>query len=173
MEYLECDRCAHRYLDQASIDLSKREAEAWMEDCRRDGVEPRGLIGCPDMTCEGELVLKVARRPRPNSQEEVLQTYPRLVAHLICGSLGYFTPAAAANAVLHYIQGEPNWCEWYTHMARGWDRGKLLQVGRDALVSAVRGRHHHQGYMSEYRQARELVEQVRQGGQGPVFASWF
>ena len=29
---------------------------------------------------------------------EVARRYPRLVAHLICDSLGYFTPQAAASA---------------------------------------------------------------------------
>ena len=173
MEYLECDRCGQRYPDQASIALAKRQAGAWQQLCQRDGVDPRGVVSCPTMTCPGELVLRVGRRPRPTTQKEVLECYPRLVAHLICGSLGYFTPGAAANAILHHIQGEPNWCEWYTHMAQSWDSAKLLEVGRHALEDAVRGRHHHHGYMAEYLQARELVEHVRQGGQGPVFASWF
>ena len=173
MEYLECDRCGQRYPDQASIALSKRHAEAWMEDCRRDGVEPRGLIGCPNMTCPGEMILKVQRRPKPTTQQEVLEAYPRLVGHLICCSLGYFTPGAAANAVLAHIEGRPNGCEWYTHMAQGWDNARLLEVGRETLASAFRQRHHHQGYMSEYRQAKALVDHVRGGGAGPVFASWF
>ena len=38
-------------------------------------------------------------RPFPTTQEEVIQRFPRLVAHMICESLGYFTPLAAANAL--------------------------------------------------------------------------
>ncbi len=172
MEYVECDRCGKRYTDQASIKLSKRSEQDWAKGCREDGVEPRGLIGCPLMPCDGEMVLKHGRI-RPSTQQEVLARYPRLVGHLICCSLGYFTPGAAANAVVAHIRGESNGCEWYTHMAQGWDTDKLLQVGRETLASAFRQRHHHQGYMSEYRQAKALVDHVRQGGQGPVFASWF
>src|SRR3990170_7896822 len=72
-------------------------------------------------------------RPRPQTRVEVLRRYPRLVAHMICVSLGYFTPAAAAGALLDYIQGETHACEYYCHMAQGWDREKLLKVGRDVV----------------------------------------
>jgi hypothetical protein len=92
---------------------------------------------------------------------------------MISDSLGYFTPETAANALLHYIRGEPNWCEWYVHMAQGWNRDKLLEVGRQVVERSFRDRHYHYGYMAHYPQARALVEQVRRGEPGPVFASWF
>ena len=38
------------------------------------------------------------------SQSDVLQRLPCLVAHLICESLGYYTPQAAANAVVHFLR---------------------------------------------------------------------
>ncbi len=173
MEHLECDRCGRWYSDQENVDWAKQQTDTWKELCRRDGVEPRGLVACPVIPCEGEMILISGRRRRPNTPKEALERYPRLVGHLICASLGYFTPETAANAVLNYIRGEPNWCEWYTHMARGWDTDKLLQVGRHALEDAVRGRHHHQGYMAHYPQAQALVEHVLKGGAGPAFASWF
>jgi len=111
-------------------------------------------------------------RPRPQTRVEVLRRYPRLVAHMICVSLGYFTPAAAAGALLDYIRGEPDFCEYYTHMAGGWDREKLLKVGRDVVARAFSARHHHQGFMAHYPLARQLVQDELQG-QGPIFASWF
>jgi hypothetical protein len=121
---------------------------------------------------EKPAVSRMAQRATPESIEETLDRWPRLTAHLICGSLGYFTPQAAANAILHYRRGEPFLCEWYTHMA-GFNREKLLDVGRKVLEHAFRSRHHHRGYMAHYPQARALVEHVRRGGEGPLFASWF
>ena len=104
---------------------------------------------------------------------EILNRWPRLTGHLICDSLGYFTPEAAANALLHHRRGEPFACEWYVHMARGFDKKKLLEVGSEAVQRAFRSRHHHRGYMAHYPQARALVEHVRRGGEGPLLASWF
>lgn len=121
-------------------------------------------------------MLKTATTPA--TIKEVMDRWPRLTAHLICQSLGYFTPGAAARAILNYKRGEPNCCEYYTHMG-GMYKGEwpsdatLLEVGRKTLESAVRGRHHHYGYMAHYPQARALVEHVRRGGEGPLFASWF
>ena len=52
-----------------------------------------------------------ARKVR--SQADVLQRLPCLVAHLICESLGYYTPQAAANAIAYFTRGEAFFCEWY------------------------------------------------------------
>ena len=112
-------------------------------------------------------------RAAPETIKETLNRWPRLTAHLICESLGYFTPEAAAHALLDYKHGRPDWCEWYVHMAQGFDTEKLLEVGRKVVERALRSRHHHRGYMAHYPQARALVEHVRRGGEGPLFASWF
>ena len=109
----------------------------------------------------------------PTTIKEALDRWPRLTAHLICESLGYFTPEGAAHAILSYKRGKPYCCEWYIHMAQGFNREKLLEVGRKTIERAFRGRRHHYGYMAHYPQARALVEQVRAGGEGPLFASWF
>ena len=106
------------------------------------------------------------------SNEEILKRYPRLAAHLICESLGYFTPGAAANALRHFKRHQPFYCEWYTHMAGGFDDAKVLEVGRLVLEKAIRRRHHHHGYMQEYQLARRLVD-AELAGNGPIFASWF
>lgn len=110
--------------------------------------------------------------PAPESIEEVLDRYPRLTSHLICASLGYFTPRSAANAILQHIHGKECYCEWYYDWAT---KGNIsaLEVGRKALTMAIRFRHHHKGYMAEYQQARALVESSRSGKGEPMFASWF
>lgn len=118
------------------------------------------------------------QRISPQNQQEVLQRYPILVSHMICCSLGYFTPSSAANALLCYIQGEPMFCEWYSHMAGGmhppsFDHEKLKEVGRRVLEDSVQYRRNHTGYMASYQRARALVEYVRSGREGPVLASWF
>ncbi len=108
----------------------------------------------------------------PDTTEAVLQRYPRLTSHLICTSLGYFTPESAARAILCYKQGKPFFCEWYIHMGGYADKG-VMEANAKEIGMAFRFRHGHKGYMAEYRQARQLVEHVRSGGKGPIFASWF
>lgn len=117
------------------------------------------------------------------SQSEVLQRLPCLIAHLIAESLGYFTPQSAANAIAYYTKGEPFFCEWFydwasKRFARGNTkcsdlRGTVLEVGGLAIQNAIRRRAHHRGPMAEFKRALALVVHVRQGGEGPVFASWF
>jgi len=115
---------------------------------------------------------------KPRTVQEVLQRYHCLTAHLIAESLGYFTPNAAANVILSYIRGEAFFCEFYTHIG-GMYKGewpseeKVMEVGKEVIQSAFRKRHHHKGYMASYELARALIEKVRNGGEGPVFASWF
>ena len=114
-------------------------------------------------------------------QQEILERYPRLTAHLICTSLGYFTPEGAANAILSYKADKPFACEWYSHMAMGgtqdpsmmFDHDRLLTVGRRALERAFSGRHGHHGYMTDYGQAIAIVRRTLETGRGPVLASWF
>ena len=108
--------------------------------------------------------------------------YPGLTAHLICESLGYFTPLSAAGAILAHIQGRSNACEWYLSMAAPrrpasiFDEDSptrsLTEIGRDTLARAFGRRHHHRGYMASYRQARLLVERELAGGSPALFQSW-
>jgi hypothetical protein len=58
-------------------------------------------------------------------------------------------------------------------MAQGYNDEKVLQVGRETLNRSFQHRHHHYGYMAHYPQAKQLVDDVLAGGQGPIFASWF
>ena len=111
-------------------------------------------------------------RSAPGTIEETISRFPRLTAHLICESLGYFTPEAAANAILHHRLGHPFYCEWYMHLA-GVDRESVLEAGKKTIRRAFINRHHHVGYMSHYPHAHALVEHVRGGGRVPEFASWF
>lgn len=112
-------------------------------------------------------------RGLPQDQRGIMQRFPRLVAHMICDSLGYHTPNGAAGALRDYLWGLPNACEWYCHMARGSSTEGLLEVGREAVMRAFQQRRGHTGMMAEYRQARALVEHVNAGGKEPVFGSWF
>ncbi len=102
---------------------------------------------------------------------EILARYPRLSAHLICESLGYFTPLGAANAIKHYALGQPFACEWYAHMA-GWDRPALIDTGRRVLEAAFRRRHRHRGFMAHYPLAMAIVNAALKGHY-PQGASWF
>lgn len=106
------------------------------------------------------------------TRDQILRRYPRLVSHLICESLGYFTPEGAAGAILAIVQNRACACEWYLHMA-GVGGRSLEDVGRDTLRRAIGSRHHHRGFMAEYARARALVEQLVKSGESPLFASWF
>ena len=116
--------------------------------------------------------MATTHRAKPKTREEVLQRYPRLTAHLICASLGYFTPGAAAGAILDHIQGEPNYCELMTHLAGRWSDEAVKKACAKLINQAFQHRHTHVGYMASYQQARLIVERVRQGGEGPIFMSW-
>jgi len=108
----------------------------------------------------------------PATRHEILRRYPRLVSHSICESLGYFTPEAAAGAVLAVLENRACACEWFLHMAGV--RGRSLQeVGHDTLRRAIRNRRYHRGFMVEYTHARVLVERLIKTGDSPMFASWF
>ena len=110
---------------------------------------------------------------RPDTIDETLDRYPRLVGHMMCESLGYFTPHAAANAVLHYVRGHAFFCEWYCHMAQKDPSGdNIRKIGRGVIERAFRYRHQHQGFMADYPTAKSMVECVRGGGEGPIFMSW-
>lgn len=104
-------------------------------------------------------------RKRPEAPEAFMRRYPRVTAHLIAESLGYFTPTAAARAGVDAIQGRENWCEYiYTCFDRD---------PRACLERAIKNRHYHKGYMAEYRLAKKLVDRALEEGKEPIFASWF
>lgn len=115
------------------------------------------------------------------TRDQVVKRYPRLVSHLVCESLGYFTPEAAAGTVASYIRGEPNACEWFSSVAYGMFHNSqkagvcfcddhLLEVGEMVLQAAFKNRHYHRG---DYLRARSLVERLRkEGDSGAVLMSW-
>ena len=55
------------------------------------------------------------------------------------------------------------------------DREALLQINRDVLAAAFRGRKGHKGYMAEYERAKQLVrhEIGKPGSTQGMLASWF
>lgn len=108
--------------------------------------------------------------------EEVMIKYPRIIAHLIAESLGYFTPYSAAIAIIKAKNNEPYYCEWYTDCARKygdmWDQNNVSRVTKEVLSQAIEYRHSHKGYMASYEQAKQIVDEAIKGNK-PTFASWF
>jgi hypothetical protein len=104
------------------------------------------------------------------TQEEVLRRYPRLIAHMICESLGYFTPRAAANAIIYHKLGQPFYCEYYVHLAQR--DGNVIEAARRQIDASYRTRRYHKGYMSDYSLAKQIIKQSLIGND-PIFASWF
>lgn len=112
------------------------------------------------------------------SQEDILRKYPRLVGHLICQSLGYFTPLAAANAIAHYMVNKPFFCEWYSYISHCkcgdfFNDEVVLTTNRKILEEAFALRRTHQGYMSEYKRAKVLVAADSERPDVSRLASWF
>ena len=109
-------------------------------------------------------------KSKPASSQEILSRYPQLTAHLMCESLGYLTPMAAANAILSHIQKQGFACEWYLDMTRK-DRS-LIQVNENIISMAFRHRHFHTGFMADHRSALVMVEQELNGGQPVTLMAW-
>src|SRR5688572_27640105 len=99
------------------------------------------------------------------SAEDYLRRYPRIVAHLICESLGYATPNSAAQILKDTKEGNENWCEW---LYSCYNCDPKIPVRQ-----AIQRRHSHKGYMAEYQNAYAIVRRQLDSGQEPMFASWF
>ena len=97
--------------------------------------------------------------------DDYLARYPRICSHIIAESLGYATPSLAAMILRDAKQGKDNWCEWiYSCYERN---------PRRPVEAAIRNRHHHRGYMADYRVALQIVRRAIDEGKEPMFASWF
>jgi hypothetical protein len=76
------------------------------------------------------------------SRDTYLKRYPRLCAHIICTSLGYASPAVAANILRDADQGRSNYCEWIAAVYKDDPTG--------AVSDAIRHRRHHRDNTLEY-----------------------
>jgi hypothetical protein len=92
-------------------------------------------------------------------------------------------PESAAHAIVAYTKVEPCSCEWFYDWAskrlRNGNtnitdlRDVVREVGELVIRNTVERRTHHRGPMAEFKRALALVLHVREGGEGPMFASWF
>jgi hypothetical protein len=103
--------------------------------------------------------------PAPQSIDDYLRRYPRVCAAVIAYSLGYATPRCAANILKDAHDRNKNYCEWIYECYRA--------DPLPAVQGAIHARRHLRGYMSDYRTALALVRRANDGGEQPVFASWF
>jgi len=99
------------------------------------------------------------------STEEVMKKYPRVTAHIIAESLGYATLSCAASILRDAIEGKKNYCEWIYSC---YDGDPL-----PAVKNAIKNRHCHKGFMTEYKLALALVRKAIETGDEPLFGSWF
>ena len=106
----------------------------------------------------------------PMTIDEAIQRYPILLSHMICESLGYFTPRSAANALAAHKNGHDSASELFMHLSG--DGKTLRETGRDFIDSAFRRRMHHRGFMAHHLQARRIVEAERAGASPRRFSSW-
>jgi hypothetical protein len=104
-------------------------------------------------------------RTSENPRLAIAARCPRLVAHLICHSLGYATPQTAADILAAAHGREEHYCEWIDAC---YQRDPL-----PAVRHAIQGRHSHSGPMAEYGQALLLVVTWLVQGRQPDLASWF
>jgi len=107
----------------------------------------------------------MAGRPAELSLKEIMKEYPRITAHVIAESLGYATPSCAARILKDARERKENYCEWIDACYGG--------DPLPAVKNAIRNRHHHKGFMAEYKTALALVKRAIETGDEPVFESWF
>jgi len=110
-------------------------------------------------------VISTDQEKHIEAPQEIMKRYPRITAHIIAESLGYATPTTAALILRDAKYRQENWCEWIYSC---YNRDPL-----GAVQDAIRNRHHHKGYMAEYRLARALVGRAIETGEEPLLASWF
>jgi len=141
--------------------ITPRPPAAQCLHCRTD--KPVSQVGNRCEGCNDFVTMK------PNvdgiNAAYVLQRYPRIVAHMICSSLGYFTPSSAAACVANAIKGEKNFCEMVAHCFKG--------DAQACVRHAISHRIAHRGPMAEYHQALPIVAAAVAGLGEPHFASWF
>jgi len=99
------------------------------------------------------------------TNQDYLQRYPRICAHIVAESLGYAIPRVAAQILKDAKEGNENWCEWiYSCYNRD---------HKPAVEQAIKNRHKHRGYMASYDLALRIVRHELDTGEGPSLASWF
>lgn len=106
-------------------------------------------------------------------EKELATKYPRLIAHMIAQSLGYYPVSRAVAALDHYIRKEPHFCEWHCHIADSYDREKVLEVTLSIPRVSFQNRHYHKGMMSSYQTALKMVNIYAEKGIENEFAAWF
>jgi len=110
-------------------------------------------------------VVRIEKKKKEYSVKNTMQRYPRITAHIIAESLGYATPSCAARILKDAKEGKENHCEWIASCYKC--------DPRSAVQNAIRNRHHHEGFMAEYKLALALVKKALETGEEPIFASWF
>jgi hypothetical protein len=107
--------------------------------------------------------LETKGKAREYTAGQIIKKYPRITAHIICESLGYATPLYAALIIKDAKEGKENWCGWIYSC---YDRDP-----RKAVQNAIKHRHTHEGFMSDYKFALALVKHSIETGDEPLFAS--
>jgi len=96
---------------------------------------------------------------------EIMRKYPRITAHIIAESLGYATPSCAARILKDAREDRKNYCEWIYSC--------YTTEPLKAVQDSIKNRHHHKGFMCDYKLALKLVNRAIETGQEPLFGSWF
>ena len=82
-----------------------------------------------------------------------MEKYRHILAAMIDESIGYFTPAAALNAIIAYKKKAPFSCEWYLDMAGlgHWKKlsditdDELRKINHDVISEAIKHRKYRRG----------------------------
>ena len=86
-------------------------------------------------------------------QVDGFKKYRHILAAMIDESIGYFTPAAALNAIIAYKKKVPFSCEWYLDMAGlgHWKKlsditdDELRKINHDVISEAIKHRKYRRG----------------------------
>lgn len=105
-----------------------------------------------------------------DSQKKNLKKYRHLIAALISQSIGYFTPLMALGTIEDYKKNQPNFCEWYMHIAglrEAKNDADFLIINRDIIKRAIKNRH-----SWDFQQCLKIVDRNIAGIES-MGASWF
>lgn len=103
--------------------------------------------------------------------------YRHILAAMIDESIGYFTPAAALNAIIVYKKKAPFSCEWYLDMAGLGHGKKLFDITDDELCAinhdVISDAFKHRKYRRESIKSCLVIVDRNIAGNESIGASYF
>ncbi len=154
-----------RLPDDVLSDLACSALRLFPPSCRPPLRGPLRPVECRVVVAAAVALALIPAHPADWGGRVVMALWPRSVANVIAGSLGYATPSVASRILSDARARRRNWCEWID-ACHGGDAFA-------AVAGCLRGRRGHHGTMADYGRALALVRDAVASGREPLLASWF